>query len=277
MELRPASSRAALARTWYVASLLPLVLALCAAAWAGPPFITDDPEPVELHHWEVYIASLETKTATDRSGTLPHLEINNGIAPNLQAHVLLPYAFDRAAAEPVHRGYGDTELGLKYRLVQETPHRPMVGVFPLAEVPTGDAARGLGSGRTRWFLPVWLQKSWGPWQSYGGGGYWINPGAGNRNSWLLGWEIQKDLNEHLTLGGEFLRTTSTTADGRAELGFNLGGIYNFDEERHLLFSAGRGNADIEFMSYLAFQWTFGPHSADEKGAQTPGRPPSAGR
>ena len=26
-------------------------------AWAGPPFVTDDPEPVGMHHWEVYLAS----------------------------------------------------------------------------------------------------------------------------------------------------------------------------------------------------------------------------
>jgi hypothetical protein len=32
-------------------------VALCASmepAFAGPPFITDDPEPVDLGHWEVY-------------------------------------------------------------------------------------------------------------------------------------------------------------------------------------------------------------------------------
>ena len=25
--------------------------------WAGPPFLTDDPEPVELKHWEFYAAA----------------------------------------------------------------------------------------------------------------------------------------------------------------------------------------------------------------------------
>jgi len=30
----------------------------------------------------------------------------------------------------------------------------------------------------RGFLPLWLQKSWGRWTSYGGG-YWIN-GSGQR-------------------------------------------------------------------------------------------------
>ena len=47
--------------------------------------------------------------------------------------------------------------------------RPMIGVFPLVEAPTGDARRGLGAGHTREFLPLWLQKSFGGWTTYGGG------------------------------------------------------------------------------------------------------------
>jgi len=241
-----------------LASVLAIAAALPMPARAGPPFVTDDPEPVEFRHWEIYIASAQSQTANGRTGTLPHVEINNGIAENLQFHIILPYAFAHAAGEPMRRGYGDTEVGLKYRFVQEGPKRPMIGAFPLVELPTGNAERGLGSGHTQWFLPVWLQKSWGPWTTYGGGGYWINPGEGNRNFWLFGWEIQKDLNKHLTLGGELFGTTPAVIGGRSQMSFNLGGYYNFDEERHLLFSGGRGNADTRFTSYLAFQWTFGP-------------------
>ena len=38
-----------------------LVLSVPAAVCAGPPYITDDPEPMEHQHWEVYLASLFTK------------------------------------------------------------------------------------------------------------------------------------------------------------------------------------------------------------------------
>jgi hypothetical protein len=43
-------------------------------------------------------------------------------------------------------------------------------------VPTGNAERGLGTGHTHGFMPLWLQKSFGKWLTYGGG-YWINPGG----------------------------------------------------------------------------------------------------
>ena len=39
-------------------------------AAAGPPFITDDPEPVDLGHWEVYGFSAATHVGGDTSGTL---------------------------------------------------------------------------------------------------------------------------------------------------------------------------------------------------------------
>lgn len=39
------------------------VLLLMRRAWAGPPFFTDDPEPVEYMHWEVYLAELQRRRA----------------------------------------------------------------------------------------------------------------------------------------------------------------------------------------------------------------------
>ncbi len=37
------------------------LLMLSRPALAGPPFVTDDPEPVELGHWEVYGFSAGTQ------------------------------------------------------------------------------------------------------------------------------------------------------------------------------------------------------------------------
>ena len=33
----------------------------------------------------------------------------------------------------------------------------------------------------------------GPRTTYGGGGYWINPGPDNKNFWQLGWLGQRDI------------------------------------------------------------------------------------
>src|SRR5947208_2934500 len=46
-----------------------------------------------------------------------------------------------------------------------------VGTFPITILPTGAESRGLGAGHVRQFLPLWVQKSFGDWTTYGGGGY----------------------------------------------------------------------------------------------------------
>lgn len=251
-----------------VATGVVLLLALVwPAAWAGPPFVTDDPEPVEYHHWEVYIASVYTHDRSGTSGTGPHVEVNYGVVPNVQLHLIAPFAYDHPAHGGTPYGYGDTEMGVKYRFVQETRSRPQVGIFPLLEAPTGSSSRGLGSGHLQMFLPLWVQKSWGPWTTYGGGGYWSNPGAGNKDWWLVGWEIQRALSRSLTLGAELFHATPDFVDGESGTSFNIGGFLNFDEGHHLLFSAGRGLHGPNLVSgYLAYQWTFGPREANPETA-----------
>lgn len=240
-------------------TILPGALLIASLAWAGPPFVTDDPEPVEFQHWEVYSASQLTHDAEGWSGTSPHLEVNYGAAPNLHLHIIAPVSFVAPAHGSTQFGYGDTELGAKYRFVGETECRPQIGTFPLIELPTGDRDHGLGSGETQGFLPLWLQKSFGPWTTYGGGGYWINPGEGNRNWWFTGWEIQRQINSRLMLGVEVFHETSKEEGAGSATGFNVGAIVNLSELQHLLFSAGHSvQGPGEFHTYIAYQLTFGP-------------------
>jgi len=230
----------------------------CIPALAGPPFKTDDPAPVDLGHLEFYVFTAGQRVTGDSSGVGPAIEFNYGILPDTQFHIVLPLAYDRPEGAPGKAGIGDTEAGVKYRFLQETDSRPQVGIFPLVEIPTGDADRGLGADHTQIYLPVWIQKSWGPWTTYGGYGWWRNPGAGNRNWGYAGWLLQRDLGERLTLGGEFFHTSATTLNGRASNGFDLGGQVNFGEKHHLLFSAGRnfsGQAQSYF--YFGYQLTTG--------------------
>ena len=228
-------------------------------SWAGPPFITDDPEPVEYRHGEFYVASIYAKDKDGQSGTAPHFEINYGVWPNVQLHMIAPFAYAKPNDGSTQYGFGGLELGVKYRFIQETDTIPMVGIFPLIEVPTGDSSRGLGNGQAQIFLPIWLQKSWGPWTTYGGGGYWRNPGDGNKDYWFFGWEGQRDLSKKLTLGAEAFYNTASTEEGTYRLGFNVGVIINFTDEHHFIFSAGRDfHGENLFSAYAAYLWTFGP-------------------
>ncbi|MGE5197212.1 MAG: hypothetical protein ACM3IL_01745, partial [Deltaproteobacteria bacterium] len=86
-------------------------------AQAGPPFLTDDPEPVEYRRWEVYLAATYIRDKDQKSGTLPQVEINYGLLPDLQVHLIAPFTFIHPKGSTLNYGYGDTELGFKYRFV----------------------------------------------------------------------------------------------------------------------------------------------------------------
>src|SRR5579862_1936656 len=64
------------------------------AAIAGPPFMTDDPEPVDYQHYEFYTFTTGTAVSGDTSGVGPAWEYNYGIIPNGQIHLIAPLAFD---------------------------------------------------------------------------------------------------------------------------------------------------------------------------------------
>ena len=136
-----------------------------------------------------------------------------------------------------------------------------MGVFPLVEIPTGDASRGLGAGHVRAYLPVWLQKSFGKWTTYGGGGYWLNPGEGNRDWWFAGWLVQVQATAAFSPGVELYYQTPSEEGGSPELHVNAGFVLGIGEHHHLLFSAGRGihgcGCDQAYAGYL---FTFGPGS-----------------
>jgi hypothetical protein len=148
-------------------------------------------------------------------------------------------------------------LGIKYRFLHETNGWPQLGIFPMAELPTGDAGRGLGNGRTWFRLPLWAQKSWGPWTTYGGGGAALNSAPGQRDYPFAGWLVQRDLGKRLTLGGEIFTQGKDMDTDHGFTALNFGGQFNFNEHFSLLFSGGHSVAgDDHNLWYVGLYWTW---------------------
>jgi hypothetical protein len=228
-------------------------------ASAGPPFLTDDPQPIDFRHWEAYLFTTQDVTSAGDAVNLPAIETNYGPAPNLHLHIVVPYAQNLANTAPHTSGLGDIELGVKYRFVQETAGRPMVGVFPMAEVATGNASQGLGNGVTWYRLPLWIQKSYGPWTTYGGGGWAINSAPGMANYPFGGWLVQRDLGSKLTLGGELYSEGPTTVGGQHATFYNVGGYLKPTDNFNVLFSVGHTiSGENHAIAYFALYWTWGP-------------------
>jgi len=92
-----------------------LALALAApAARAGPPYVTDDPEPTDTGHWEIYNFITATHTPGDTSGQ-GGFDINYGAAKDLQLTAVIPIDLESGA----RAGLGDIELAVKYRFLHQ--------------------------------------------------------------------------------------------------------------------------------------------------------------
>ena len=239
------------------------VLAICTLiagvtpSLAGPPFFTDDPEPVELRHNEFYVFGTLDHADGARAITGPAIEYNRGIAPNTQFHIVLPMAWNVPAQGATATGIGDIEVGIKYRFVDIEDDGFQLGVFPMVELGTGSARRGLGNGRTWYRLPLWVQKSVGAWTFDGGGGWIVNPAPGMYDASFGGALVQYSFNPRWTLGVEVFRQNALAADEPGYTLLNMGGYLNFSQHFSLLFSAGGSVAGARHtVAYLGLYWTW---------------------
>ncbi len=220
---------------------------------AGPPFRTDDPIPVPYSHGELYLFSTGTIDDSGTSGIGPAVEFNYGILHDTQFHLVLPLAFNAPKGASPKFGYGDTELGVKFRFIDQGDIYPDVATFPLMEIPTGSASRGLGNGKAQLYLPLWLQKDIGNWTMYGGAGYWINPGVGNRNWDFSGVLVQYNFSDAFFLGMELFHQTASSVNVSGNTGLHIGGGIPIIKNTQILWScdAGNGITAYKHFSYYA--------------------------
>jgi hypothetical protein len=213
-------------------------------ALAGPPFITDDPEPVDFRTWEINYGLTYLHAAGASAGSLPSLDINYGVYPGVQLHLQPQAAYARGGDARAY-GVGDTEVGVKYRLTKKTDDKRawMLAIYPMLEIPTGSAGRGLGAGAYSAYLPLWAQTTRGNWTVFGGGGYRRDARVEAKNSWAGGMTALYQVSERLQFGAEVFGATRNTEAGRASTGVNFGGVYGLGGGLSLLFSAGHGLRD----------------------------------
>ncbi len=235
-------------------ALLALMLA-SGAAIAGPPFLTDDPEPVAIGHAEINLIAQQTRADDGRGGSASG-EINLGCAAETQCHVAVPVAFDHAAGGASQAGLGDIELGVKYRFLDRPDDGWSAAVYPTLTLPTGDNGRGLGNGRAQLLLPLWVQRSVGAWSWDAGIARLVNRAPDARDSWFAGLLAQRSFGDALSVGAELFHRTSMATAQPSATGFNVGAIVGVAPHQNLLVSAGHGLTHVETnrcSMFLAYQ------------------------
>jgi hypothetical protein len=140
-----------------------IFLGAMRAAWAGPPYLTDDPVPVAYRNYEIYIGYEGEYGNGESETSVPFAEINYGPLPNVQ--IAGSFSLSRSSED---------DFGIKYRFIPESASRPQVAFYP-----------SIGNSQGL-FLPLWAQKSVGRITLFGGGGWSRNISAGGRNYWSGG-------------------------------------------------------------------------------------------
>ena len=206
-------------------------------AFAGPPYVTDDPEPTDKGKWEVYGFGSGTVLGHGTDGE-SGFDINYGGATDLQLSAVISAPYQRESGHAAQTGLADTELGAKYRFLHQRDGSwmPDVSLFPKIEVPTAD--HRFGSGKVGFSIPLWAQKDIGPWSVFGGGGWSLNPGAGNRNYGFGGIALTRQVAKALSLGGKVYHQTADAVDTRATTGLGLGASWQIAPTWSLIGSGG---------------------------------------
>ncbi|MGH9605268.1 MAG: hypothetical protein ACRD3N_06150 [Terracidiphilus sp.] len=260
----------------------------------GPPYQTDDPVPVDLHHYEFYIFGGADGTPVEMDSTGPAFEFNWGAVPRVQLHAILPWGVAAPLNHPAYvaagEGQGPTEFGLTYMelgakiaYIKESKHFPQIGTFTMFEMPTGNYDKGLGIGKVWYRLPVWLQKNIGPWLLDGGAGETVVPQTGYRDFAYGGFLLKYTFpGDRLEFGGEVFahgKEGFAAPQTHASTLIDLGGYYHFkhNPKEQFLFCYGHSIAgQTENYAYVGMYWTWGKdQKKPDAGQAWPHRPINA--
>jgi hypothetical protein len=222
------------------------IVALPCAALAGPPYVTDDPEPTETGHWETYLFA----TAQGAQGQAG-LDLNYGGAREVQLTAFIPLQWEHSGRTV---GLAEIELAVKYRFLHpgEGSLLPDIALYPAVNLPTGP----FSNGHTSVLLPAWAQKDFGPWSVFGGGGYTWNPGE--RDFWRGGIAVQRKVTDALSIGAEYYHQGAETAERHAQNGANLAVLFKVARHWSVIAAGGplyEGSARLA-AGYLALKAEF---------------------
>jgi hypothetical protein len=205
-------------------------------AVAGPPYVSDDPEPTDLGHFEIYGFTSGTATRDGTTGQAG-IDFNYGALPDLQVTIVVPSAFAAPAGGAPQVGFGNMQFAAKYRFLHQDSFGLDVSFFPRLFMPAGTPS--VGNSNPSILLPLWLQRDWGKWSLFGGGGCAISYDPG-QDFCLAGAVVTRQVLPDLRLGIEAQWQSGNAEGALNSTGIGLGATYDLSEHIHLLAYVNRG-------------------------------------
>jgi hypothetical protein len=237
--------------------LVVAIFALVRPALAGPPYVSDDPQPTDYKHFEIYTFSNGTGTRAGINGAAG-IDFNYGAAPDLQLTATVPVGFDGPSSGRTSVGLSNIELAAKYNFLRQNSFGLDVAVFPRVFLPSGSTS--VGDNTASVLLPIWVQKDWsGGWSAFGGGGCVIS-GRSSQNFCLTGGVVTYQLLPKLQFGVELFHQTADGNGTPASTSVGLGARYDINDTFHLLGYLRRGiqntNETDQYSWYTSVLFTF---------------------
>jgi len=242
-------------RAWLIVGAM--ALSQVGPAFAGPPYVSDDPEPTDYQHFEIYTFSNGIGTRDGTSGE-QGIDFNYGAAPDLQLTATLPTGFDHPAGGNTTVALSNIELAAKYRFLHQDTFGWDVSVFPRVFLPSG--SNDVGDNRASLLLPVWVQKDWtSRWSTFGGGGCVISAERA-KDYCLAGGVLTYQMLPKLQVGLELFHQSADASGTPATSSLGVGVRYDLSDTYHLLGYVRRGiqntNETDQYSWYAAVLFTF---------------------
>ena len=155
-------------------------------------------------------------------------------------------------------GLGNIELAAKYRFLRQAEIGWDVAFFPRLFLPSGSARTG--EQHVSLLLPIWLERDWDRWSTFGGAGCEINQGGRSKNFCTAGWVLARQVRQNLQLGAEVVHQTADTRDGSSATRVGVGLRYDIGDTAHLLAYVGPGLQNTaetgRYAWYASILWSF---------------------
>ncbi len=246
------------------------LVSVSSGAWAGPPFVTDDPETPAIGGWEINLPYILQQQSPTRVTLSPLFDLNYGYKSHIALSAQSGITNVSGSGLSKATGFGDTNVGVTWRFQEETSDKPQLALYPQVSLPTGSATEGLGAGKPSYILPLLAEKTWGNWTGFSNVGYVKQTASGSRDYWYYGAALLREVNDRLMVGAELYGNSPADTSSGWALAYNVGTEYSLSKERVLLFSIGHSlDGSAGPTAYLGIQMVLGPKHA--KHHHHPGR------
>jgi hypothetical protein len=223
-----------------------------------PPMRLDDSDTPGPNNWETNVALNTQRGGGERRTELPSLDINYGIGDTLQVNFTVPYVFARqqegesGALRPVNEnGFGDSQLGLKYRFYDDKESGLSFAIAPTLQFETPGANRSVSEGRTIVVLPVIMTREFSTASITANAGV---EASSQERRYFAGFGVGTRLSTHLALLAEIVGTDLNAAEEKRAL-FNVGLRWKVSDSQSLAAAFGRdvyAGGDQHRQTYFTF-------------------------